>query len=50
MAISESVLIAVGFYIGESQDIQGALPFFIVAIVTVLAMVASEVKKVLTEK
>ena len=40
----ESVLIAVGFYIGVPLEYSGALPFIIVAVVTVLSMVVSEVK------
>ena len=40
----ESVLIAVGFYIGVPLEYSGALPFIIVAIVTVLSMVVSEVE------
>ena len=39
----ESVLIAVGFYIGVNLEYGGALPFIIVAGITVLAMITSEV-------
>ena len=42
----ESVLIAVGFYIGVPLEYGGALPFIIVAVVTVLSMVVSEVESV----
>ena len=44
----ESVLIAVGFYIGVTREYRGALPFIIVAAITVLAMIVSEVVKLLT--
>ena len=44
----ESVLIAVGFYIGVTLEYGGALPFIIVAVITVLAMIVSEVEKLLT--
>ena len=46
--ILESVLIAVGFYIGVTLEYGGALPFIIVAVITVLAMIVSEVVKLLT--
>ena len=47
---SESVLIAVGFYIGVTREYRGALPFIIVAAITVLAMIVSEVVKLLTTR
>ena len=40
---ADNVLIAVGFYIGEEKKYNGALPFVIVAAITVLAMIFSEV-------
>ena len=40
---ADNVLIAVGFYIGEKKKYDGALPFVIVAALTVFAMVFSEV-------
>ena len=40
---ADNVLIAVGFYIGEKKKYDGALPFVIVAAITVFAMLFSEV-------
>ena len=44
---ADNVLIAVGFYIGENKKYDGALPFVVVAAITVLAMVISEVNFVI---
>ena len=41
-------MIAVGFYIGVTLKYEGALPFIIVAAITVLAMIVSEVTEFLT--
>ena len=44
---ADNVLIAVGFYIGERRKYDGALPFVVVAAITVLAMIISEVNLVI---
>ena len=44
---ADNVLIAVGFYIGERKKYDGALPFVVVAAITVLAMIISEVNYVI---
>ena len=44
---ADNVLIAVGFYIGERKKYDGALPFVVVAAITVLAMIFSEVNFVI---
>ena len=44
---ADNVLIAVGFYIGERKKYDGALPFVVVAAITVLAMIISEVNFVI---
>ena len=44
---ADNVLIAVGFYIGENKKYDGALPFVVVAAITVLAMIISEVNFVI---
>ena len=44
---ADNVLIAVGFYIGERKKYDGALPFVVVAAITVLAMIISEVSFVI---
>ena len=44
---ADNVLIAVGFYIGERKKYDGALPFIVVAAITVLAMIISEVNFVI---
>ena len=47
VSTADNVLIAVGFYIGERRKYDGALPFVVVAAITVLAMVISEVNFVI---